>query len=124
MTEDELREKIKTAIGYDLVPLSIRNHPEITREFRTVEDRDGLVDRITAALLPDLVEPTWEYGVANFGDLDDVMMKPETLPAKNDLQWAEKVIQREYGDRIVRRRKAGPWEDVPQTGDKVDEPQN
>lgn len=45
-----LRETIRTAIGYELVPLSIRDHPEITREFRTAEDADGLVDRIEEAL--------------------------------------------------------------------------
>lgn len=46
--EDE-REGLEQAIGYELVPLSIRNHPEIRFEFRTTEDRDGLVDRILAA---------------------------------------------------------------------------
>ena len=47
---DHLRDTIRTAIGYELVPLSIRDHPEITKEFRTAEDADGLVDRIEAAL--------------------------------------------------------------------------
>lgn len=54
MSEEELRETIKIAIGYEPVPLSIRDHPEIRSEYRTAEDRDGLVDRITAALLPKL----------------------------------------------------------------------
>lgn len=50
---DSLEDVIRRAIGYDLVPLSIRNHPEITREFRTAEDADGLVERISAALRAD-----------------------------------------------------------------------
>ena len=54
LTEEILREKIKVAIGYDPVKLSIRDHPEITYEYRTIDDRDGLVDRISAALLPSL----------------------------------------------------------------------
>lgn len=48
--KDPLRNTIREAIGYGLVPLSIRDHPEITKEFRTAEDADGLVDRIEAAL--------------------------------------------------------------------------
>lgn len=47
---DHLRDTIRTAIGYELVPLSIRDHPEIRKEFRTAEDADGLVDRIEEAL--------------------------------------------------------------------------
>lgn len=47
---DHLRDTIRTAIGYELVPLSIRDHPEITKEFRTAEDADGLVDRIELAI--------------------------------------------------------------------------
>lgn len=58
LSEAVLREKIKVAIGYDPVPLSIRDHPEITFEYRTITDRDGLVDRISAALLPSL-KSTW-----------------------------------------------------------------
>jgi len=50
-TEQELRQKISNAIGYSPVPLSIRDHPEITFEHRTAADRDQLVDRISAALL-------------------------------------------------------------------------
>lgn len=45
-----LEEIIKVAIGYDPVPLSIRDHPEITFEYRTITDRDGLVERISAAI--------------------------------------------------------------------------
>lgn len=50
-TEQELRQKISNTIGYEPVPLSIRDHPEITFEHRTAADRDQLVDRISAALL-------------------------------------------------------------------------
>lgn len=46
--EDEYKA-LKDAIGYDLVPLSIRNHPEIRFEYRTTADRDGLIERILAA---------------------------------------------------------------------------
>ena len=46
--EDE-RETLEQAIGYELVSLSIRNHPEIRYGYRTAEDRDGLVDRIIAS---------------------------------------------------------------------------
>lgn len=52
-TEQELRQKISNAIGYAPVPLSIRDHPEITFEHRTAADRDHLVDRISAALMVD-----------------------------------------------------------------------
>lgn len=51
LAEAELRDAIREAIGYHPVPLSIRDHPEIRSEYRTSEDRDGLVDRISAALL-------------------------------------------------------------------------
>lgn len=47
---DKLEQVISNAIGYDPVPLSIRDHPEITFEYRTVTDRDGLVDRISKAI--------------------------------------------------------------------------
>lgn len=55
IAESVLRAKVRAAIGYEPVPLSIRDHPEIRSEFRTAEDADGLVDRITAALLPSLI---------------------------------------------------------------------
>ena len=48
---DHLRDTIRTAIGYDLVPLSIRDHQEIRAEFRTAEDADGLVERIHDAIM-------------------------------------------------------------------------
>ncbi|UAJ16164.1 hypothetical protein SEA_TINYMINY_73 [Microbacterium phage TinyMiny] len=56
--EAVLYQKIKDAIGYELVPLSIRDHPEIKFEYRTTEDRDGLIERIMAALLP-LLQTAW-----------------------------------------------------------------
>ncbi|MDL5351167.1 hypothetical protein [Microbacterium sp. zg-YB36] len=46
---DADREGLIVAIGYDPVPLSIRDHPEITFEYRTITDRDGLIERILAA---------------------------------------------------------------------------
>lgn len=58
MEEKELRDLIRVAIGYDPVPLSIRDHPEITFEYRTAKDRDGLIDRISAALLAATPKPT------------------------------------------------------------------
>ena len=50
-TDNDLKKLIRSAIGYDLVPLSIRNHPEIRAEFRTAEDADGLVERIHDAIM-------------------------------------------------------------------------
>lgn len=46
---NEQEEALKIAIGYDPVKLSIRDHPEIRYEYRTAEDRDGLVERILSA---------------------------------------------------------------------------
>lgn len=76
LTEDELREKIKVAIGYAPVPLSIRDHPEIRSEYRTVEDRDGLIDRISVALKPFVAFPEgpldpmpWVVHSADDGDI-------------------------------------------------------
>lgn len=40
---------LRAAIGYAPVPLSIRDHPEITSEYRTAKDADGLVERILGA---------------------------------------------------------------------------
>lgn len=48
---DALEAAIKVGIGYDPVPLSVRGHPEIRLEHRTLADRDGLVERITLAVL-------------------------------------------------------------------------
>lgn len=48
---ENLESLLIEAIGSDPVPLSIRDHPEIRAEFRTLEDRDGLVERISNALL-------------------------------------------------------------------------
>lgn len=50
-SREDLEALLIEAIGSDPVPLSIRDHPEIRAEFRTVEDRDGLVERISNALL-------------------------------------------------------------------------
>lgn len=46
----DLKTIIRNAIGYEPVPLSIRDHPEITSEFRTAADADGLVERISKAV--------------------------------------------------------------------------
>ncbi|MGW9268350.1 hypothetical protein [Microbacterium sp. NPDC055599] len=62
-TDDE-REALKNAIGYDPVPLSIRDHPEIRFEYRTTADRDGLIERILAAVFrrSEVPEPSAERG--------------------------------------------------------------
>jgi len=84
-------------------------------------DRDGgrVLIRYNdlAALLAETAPTEWEYGCANFGDLDDVMTVPGplALQGKTDRQWVEGVLQPEYGDFLVRRRKAGPWEPVDAT---------
>lgn len=64
LTEDQLRLKIRHAIGYAPVALSIRDHPEIRSEYRTAEDADGLVDRISAALLPYVLQANDERSEA------------------------------------------------------------
>lgn len=49
-SQREIDEKaLRAAIGYAPVPLSIRDHPEITWEYRTTKDADGLVQRILDA---------------------------------------------------------------------------
>lgn len=108
MKESELRERLKKAIGYDPVKLSIRDHPEITYEYRTIDDRDGLVDRITAELLPFLAEPEYEYGWA--GDAQ----------AQTFFATEEAAAEYMFAPKQFRRRKAGAWEDVPRTVDKED----
>lgn len=50
-TREEVEKAIMAGIGYGLVPLSIRDHPEITLEYRTIKDRDGLVERITPKIM-------------------------------------------------------------------------
>lgn len=61
----------------------------------------------------------WEYGCANFGDLDDVITVPGplALQGKTDREWAEGVLQPEYGDILVRRRATSDWLPVPDEGD-------
>jgi hypothetical protein len=43
------RKALEAAIGYGLIPVSIAGHPDITHTFRTVKDRDDLVETILAA---------------------------------------------------------------------------
>jgi alkylhydroperoxidase/carboxymuconolactone decarboxylase family protein YurZ len=50
VTDEEIAHAITVAIGYGPVPLSIRDHPEITAEYRTAADRDRLVRDISAAV--------------------------------------------------------------------------
>lgn len=80
--KDPLRATIRNAIGYELVPLSIRDHPEITKEFRTAADADGLVDRIEAAIraagyvsMAPILEPD-----------DDVLDYLSTPPTTHDIE--------------------------------------
>lgn len=75
---DHLRDTIRTAIGYDLVPLSIRNHPEIRAEFRTAEDADGLVDRIELALRSEGYVRMSALMVPDEEDLDYLSTPPTT----------------------------------------------
>lgn len=49
--EEKIVALVRGAIGYAPAPLSIRDHPEIRFEHRTAADADGLVERITAALV-------------------------------------------------------------------------
>lgn len=53
---------IKNAIGYAPISISIDGHPDIRSTFRTVEDRDNLVEWISAALKP-IIEPLVETRV-------------------------------------------------------------
>ncbi len=65
-------------------------------------------------------EDNWEYGCANFGDLDDVMTVPGplALKGKTGRKWAKGVLQPEYGDLLVRRRPASKWEPVTLEGEQ------
>ena len=47
----------------------------------------------------------WEYGVAAYGDVSDVIRFFSEELARDHLQP-------EYGDKIVRRIAVGPWEEV------------
>lgn len=49
MSTADDREALVAAIGYEPVAVSIDGHPEVRLTYRTVEDRDGLVERILAA---------------------------------------------------------------------------
>ena len=75
---DPLRDTIRTAIGYEPVPLSIRDHPEITKEFRTAEDADGLVDRIELALRSEGYVRMSALMVPDEEDLDYLSTPPTT----------------------------------------------
>lgn len=78
------------------------------------QEVDALLDisRIlsTAAVRASVVaeEPEWEYGIALFGEMDDVQPWPTEERALRELQDAE--------DILIRRRKAGPWVPVKQEG--------
>lgn len=75
---DHLRDTIRTAIGYDPVPMSIRDHPEIRAEFRTAEDADGLVDRIEMALRAEGYVRMSALMVPDEEDLDYLSTPPTT----------------------------------------------
>lgn len=47
----ELERIIRGAIGYNRVPLSVTDHPEIRFGFRTAADADGITERVTSALI-------------------------------------------------------------------------
>lgn len=53
-------------------------------------------------------EPEWEYGIALFGEMDDVQPWATEEKALRELQDAD--------DILIRRRKAGPWVPVKQEG--------
>jgi hypothetical protein len=75
---DHLRDTIRTAIGHGMVPLSIRDHPEIKMEFRTTEDADGLVDRIEDALRAEGYVRMAALMVPDEEDLDYLSTPPTT----------------------------------------------
>ncbi len=52
-------------------------------------------------------DPTREYGVANFGDLEDVLSRNDGK--RTTREWATNMLQREYGDILVAR----DWEPEP-----------
>lgn len=82
--------------------------PGIGDKGEYTEDPRNVAEVILAAGFHHKEEgPEWEYGIANFGDLEDVIVHARGK------EWAEGAVQPEYGDYIVRRRKAGPWEVVP-----------
>lgn len=111
------RRALELAIGYDPVKLSIRDHPEITYEFRTIDDRDGLIERILAA---GFARPTeWEYAVkwtedgeephiAGWGTLEQITAA---------LTLNQQMIERgglPFSVHMVQRRKAGSPQPVPE----------
>lgn len=81
----------------------------IRREASLNADEVATLDEAIEALTTE-----WEYGCANFGDLDDVITVPGplALQGKTDREWAEGVLQPEYGDILVRRRRVGAWSPV------------
>lgn len=51
----------------------------------------------------DAEDTSLEYGVANFGDLEDVLTESDT--ERTTLKWARSMLQPSYGDLLVAR----PW---------------
>lgn len=47
-----------------------------------------------------------EYGIANFGDLEDVILEPQA--DRSSRAWAQAAMQVSYGDKLVARR----WEET------------
>lgn len=54
----------------------------------------------------DAEDTTLEYGVANFGDLEDVLTDHSS--ERSSLKWARAMVQPSYGDLLVARRWTPP----------------
>lgn len=81
----------------------------------TTRDCYGVVDRILEAgfrMDDPLLDQEWEYAIANYGDLDDIISEPSV--DRSTMGWARGALMPEYGDLIVRRKVAGPWESFDQ----------
>lgn len=74
-----------------------------------VQEMTKLIDAETRARGVVAEEPEWEYGIALFGEMDDIQQWATEAKARAARQDAE--------DLLIRRRKAGPWVPVKQKGE-------
>lgn len=108
MTEERNYPKLQEIIGYDC-EVSVPNGPAV-HGYILARWMDEAQKRFEE-WLDENYGVIWEYGIANYGDLEDVLVKPDAV-AGTAKEWAEKAVNAQYGDFTVRRRARGPWERV------------